>query len=175
MDSSVMREDKLASLLEKTKAMVNKWLELDSDEIIDIALATHIANRFNADPMWMMIIGPPSNAKTEILRAFQRLESIYFLSSVTPQTFISGQNTTVGKGKKTRKKNVSLLPELTGKTLILIDFTTILSMRHEPPDEILSQLREIYDGRIDKGFGTGATISWEGKIGVNSGMYPDLG
>jgi hypothetical protein len=37
--------------LEKVKQAVGKWLHLDDTEIIDVMLATHIANRFNADPI----------------------------------------------------------------------------------------------------------------------------
>lgn len=36
--------------------------------------------------------------------------------------------------------------------------------------EILSQMREVYDGKYDKGFGTGQTINWAGKVGILTGV-----
>lgn len=152
--------------LEQLKQVFSKWLILVSDEIIDVIIASVIANRLSADPTWMLIVGPPSSAKTEILRALSELENTYFLSTLTPQTLISGQKAKSGDHVP------SLLFKLGGKTVIMKDFTTILTMRREPRAEIFSQLREIYDGQFSKAFGTGQTISWEGKMGFIAGVTP---
>ena len=129
-------------------------------------IATHIANQIGGDPIWLLTIAPPSNAKTEILRAFNDHPDTYFLSSLTASTFISG--------KKAEKSdpNPSLLFKLNDKTLILKDFTTILSMRHEQRQEIISQLREIHDGSCSKAFGTGQTIFWKGHVGLIAACTP---
>jgi hypothetical protein len=66
----------------------------------------------------------------------------------------------------------SLLLRLNGKTLILKDFTTVLAMRSENQQEILAQLREIYDGKFVKVFGTGKTISWTGHVGFLGAVTP---
>lgn len=152
--------------LKQLKHGFSKWLTLVSDEFIDVIIAVVIANRLSADPTWMLIVGPPSSAKTEILRALNELENTYFLSTLTPQTLISGQKAKSGDHVP------SLLFKLDGKTVVMKDFTTILTMRREPRAEIFSQLREIYDGQFSKAFGTGQTISWEGKIGFIAGVTP---
>ena len=65
------------------------------------------------------------------------------------------------------KKDPSLLPKLKhGTVLTLKDFTTVLSMHRDRRHEILSQLREIYDGSYSKSWGTGKTLNWKGKIGL---------
>jgi hypothetical protein len=148
------------------KKVVHKHLYLEDDRIIDIILAVHIANRFDADPIWMILIASPSGGKTETLGALDGHQDIYFLSTLTPSTFISGKNT--GKGKPP----ASLLPKIDGKTLVFKDFTTILSMRSEHQVEILAQLREIYDGHFTKAFGTGAVFDWKGKIGFIAACTP---
>jgi len=164
-DPTAKTKTRLKFQLDEVKAVFNKWLFLEDDRIIDVALATHIANRFAADPVWTLIISPPSTTKTEVLRGFQGHSDAYFLSTLTPSTFISG--------KKTKNNNeASLLFKLSEKTLILKDFTTILSMRHEPRAEILAQLREIYDGNYVKAFGTGQTVSWEGRVGLIAACTP---
>jgi len=38
--------------------------------------------------------------------------------------------------------------------------------------ELLSQLREIYDGEFNKEFGTGASIHWKGNVGFISALTP---
>lgn len=112
----------------------------------------------DTDPTWGMLIAPPSSLKTEILSA-TRGGPVYFLSDLTPRTFASGAQTQDGS-------DPSLLPKLNGKTLVLKDFTTVLSMQRDRRGEILSQLREIYDGRFDKGFGNGKKVSWQGRVGL---------
>jgi hypothetical protein len=66
----------------------------------------------------------------------------------------------------TARPDPSLLLELNGKTLILKDFTSVLTMRSENQQEILSQFREIYDGKYTKAFGNGKAINWKGKVGL---------
>jgi len=146
--------------LAEVKAVVNKWLSLEDDTVVDVMLAVVVANRLNTDPSWLLVVGPPSSAKTEILRALTGHPKAYFLSNLTPTTLVSGLKP---KGKLPEP---SLLPKLDGKTLVLKDFTTVLSMRHDNQAEILAQLREIYDGSYSKAFGNGKVINWEGHVGL---------
>ena len=48
----------------------------------------------------------------------------------------------------------------------------MLTMHREARSEILSQLREIYDGSFTKEFGTGQTVAWEGRLGLIAGVTP---
>jgi hypothetical protein len=128
-------------------------------------MATYIANRLDADPIWLIVIAPPSNTKTELLRSFDGHKNAFFLSNLTPATLVSG--------KKTKKNpEPSLLPKLNDKLVVLKDFTTILSMRSESKQEVLAQFREIYDGQYSKSFGTGKTFNWKGRIGLVAACTP---
>jgi hypothetical protein len=147
------------------------WLEFPLDggnqpryEIIDIALATVVANRMQGDPLWLFLVGPPSAGKTEVISALDRLPDIYPLSSLTAQTFASGFER---KGVET-----SLLPRLGGKTITMKDFGTVLTMYREKKAEILAQLREVYDGKFSKDWGNGKSLSWTGKVGLLAGVTP---
>jgi hypothetical protein len=135
------------------------------DDIIDVLMAVPVANKLDGDPLWLQIIAPSSQMKTELCSGFSDYEGAVLLSSLTPRTLISGQITSDGS-------NPSLLPRLDGKLLVIKDFTGILSGRREDRAEIFGQLREIYDGKYSKSFGTGETISWEGKIGMVLGVTP---
>jgi len=146
--------------LSKLKEAFNSWLYLENDTVIDVIFATHIVNQvFDGDPVWLMIIGPPSNSKTEILRALSQNRHVYSLSTVTNHTFLSAYK------KKGSNEDHSLLPKITGKTLILKDFTSILTMHRDTRGEILGQLREIYDGYTSRNTGS-KTLTWSGKLGL---------
>jgi hypothetical protein len=152
--------------LDELKEIVKKHLYIEDDSVIDVMVAVHLANQFQTDPLWMLFVAPPSTAKTELLRAFEGHPRAYFLSSLTPSTLISGQKPTKGNPQP------SLLPKLNDKTLVLKDFTTILSMRSEQQQEILAQFREVYDGSFCKVFGTGVSIDWKGHVGFMGAVTP---
>jgi len=127
---------------------------------LSFALAVIVANLDeNADPTWGIIVAPPSSAKTEILMGCATLPKTFLLSDLTANTFASGAHT-LGGG------DASLLPRLTGKTLILKDFTTVLQMQRDRRGEIVAQLREIFDGRFNKSWGNGKQFDWEGRMGL---------
>lgn len=155
--------------LGEVKQVVHKWLYLEDDRIIDVMIATHLANRFTTDPTWTLIIGPPSSTKTELLRSFDGHPEAYFLSNLTPSTLVSGKSVK----RNGKLVNMSLLPSLNDKTLVLKDFTTVLSMRSENQQEILSQFREIYDGSYSKGFGNETGLfEWKGRVGLLGACTP---
>ena len=161
-----MNHNGLKYQLADLKQVIKKWLYIENDNVIDVIAATYIANRFEADPIWMIIIGPPSNTKTELLRAFDGHENAYFISNITPSTLVSGIIPKKGKPEP------SLLPKLNDKVVILKDFTTVLSMRSENQQEILAQLREAYDGQYSKMFGNGKVINWKGRFGLMAACTP---
>jgi hypothetical protein len=54
----------------------------------------------------------------------------------------------------------------------LKDFTTILEMPIDERKAILAQLREIFDGRLDRRWGTGKELHWRGRLGFIAGVTP---
>jgi hypothetical protein len=152
--------------LADVKEAFRKHFYMEDDRIIDVGFGFYIANLLDTDPLWGMFIGAPSYMKTEFLRIFDGYPDAYFISVFTPNTLISGKK--VGRGKPAP----SLLPKLNDKLLVIKDFTTILSMRHESRAEILAQLRECYDGHFVKEYGTGDRIEWHGKFGLIGACTP---
>jgi hypothetical protein len=76
-----------------------------------------------------------------------------------------------GTSKKERAANASggLLREIGERgTLVLKDFTSILSMNRDTRAALLAALREIFDGRWSRHVGTdgGQTLTWHGKLAV---------
>lgn len=141
----------------------DKWLLLPDKHVIQILLATLVSHFLSSDPLWMFFVAPPSGSKTEIITTIASLSFCHMLSDLTPQTLASGMPV---RGKM----DPSLLSQLTNHVLIMKDFTTVLNMRAEDKAMILSQLREVYDGRYSKSFGTGKRVDWQGRLTFIAGV-----
>ena len=151
--------------------VAHKWLELD-DEVYPVAvLATALANWMHGQPVWLLIVAPPSSGKTLFIQAYARMKTVYPLSSLTARTFASGL-----KNEKEEGSN-SLLHWLNRERkslLTLKDFGTILSLAVQERNGVLAQLREIYDGEYSAAYGTGERFQWKGKLGLIAGGTPKV-
>lgn len=145
------------------EAVLKKWMLLEDPGIVKLLPAIYVANTLERDPVWMMIIGPSGGGKTELLGSMLDLKDIYPISLLTPNTFLSGFP---------GAKDTSLLPKLGGKIMVFKDWTSVLSMNKDARNEIMGQLREIYDGHLKKPFGNGKVAEWTGKVGLLAGVTP---
>jgi len=64
--------------LDNVKAVIRKYLYLEDERIIDVILATYVGNLIKGDPLWVLLIAPPSNGKTEILFGLDGDPRVYF-------------------------------------------------------------------------------------------------
>src|SRR3990167_254284 len=145
--------------------VVDKWLLIPDKNVLKILLATVVSHQFTTDPLWVFFVAPPSGSKTELISSIIDLEGVYLLSDLTPQTLASGM-----PGKE--ENDPSLLAKLKNNILVMKDFTTVLTMRYEHRQVILAQLREVYDGRYSKEFGTGKKVDWVGRLTLIAGVTP---
>lgn len=144
------------------EAAMRKWMLVADVAVLKLLPALYIANALpGRDAVWVMVIGPSGGGKTELLGSLLDMPLMYPISLLTPNTFLSGFP---GKG------DTSLLPKLTGKIMIFKDWTSILSMNKDARNEIMGQLREIYDGHMKKPFGNGRVAEWSGKVGLIAGV-----
>jgi hypothetical protein len=159
----------MAIELDDLKMTFELWIYLKDHHAIDVVLGCIVANTLiEGDPINLYLVAPPSSGKTEILRAVSEHPKVFSLSNLTPTTFVSGHKSRDGK-------NRSLLLKLkdSGKEIIILkDFTTVLELRRESRQEILSQIREISDGYYCKAFGTGEEINWSGRLAIIAGVTP---
>ena len=112
-------------------------------------------------PVWLMLIAPPGSMKTQLLDALTTMPGVHPVDMLTKNTFLSGQ---IGTGGN--RKSSSLLHRI-GKSGIITfaDFSTILGMRWDDCNTIFSQMRRIYDGRLNKEYGTAdGDTEWEGHV-----------
>jgi hypothetical protein len=112
---------------------------------VDFVLSVLVTNYWRDNPVWAIVIGPAGGGKTDLLMCMQGHDDVHMLGKLTPNALVSGWH----------GEDMSLLPLLDGKFLILKDFTTILQMDSRRRDEIIGQLRGAYDGQEGGGFGIG--------------------
>ena len=139
-----------------------KWLEMKSTDAIDVLYGTVIANRLSSNPVWMFFVGSSGTAKTELVQSLDNCPEVIHMSSITPNTLISGS----GAGGS----DPSLVPKLDGKVFTIKDFTTIMQMQEQAQASIISQFRDAYDGTCAKAFGTGAVRYYKSKFGFISAV-----
>jgi hypothetical protein len=149
--------------LRAAKMEISRWLALEpgEDQAVDVSTAAVVANDLEGDPLFTILVAPSSSAKTEVLRGLQGDVSTHFLGSLTPRTLVSGLD----------PQKTSLLLQLDSSvhTLVIKDFGAILAMSPDERGELLQQFRDIYDGMVDRNWGTGKCVHWEGRLGLLAG------
>jgi hypothetical protein len=144
--------------------LFQRRLHMPDPGIVLVTLATVVANLMTGDPLWLLIVGPPSSAKTECLDALCRVKGYLAVSTFTEAGLLSGSSVRAGDTGATG----GLLMQLGEAGLLVFkDFTTVLSEHGSTRARLLACLREVYDGSYTRRLGTmgGRTFTWEGKAG----------
>ncbi len=144
-----------------------KWLHMPSDECLQIMFGAVFANKMQGDPLWVFMIAPPGGSKSELLMSLSKHPMVESTTSLTPHTLVSGAAFNNGT-------DPSLLPKLNNRILVIKDFTTILTMHYTSRDEIFGVLRDCYDGKTEKTFGTGVKRSYVSHFGIIAGVTPKI-
>lgn len=135
----------------------DKWMLIPDRHLIKYVLSCYCANELAQRPVWAIIVAPSGGGKTEILNALLSLPKMYPLSTVTPNTFLSGMP---------GGRDASLLPKVNGKILLFKDWTVVLAMQKDARAEIFGQFRDIYDGAMTKVYGNGQHRTWTGRVSI---------
>lgn len=151
---------------------VSEYVYSEDDGMTRIALASIIATKMKlGDPVWMLLIGPSSGGKSQILRPLSLFDSKFMhrIDDLTENTLLSG-------GKASGGGETSLLKRIGPMGMIVIsDLTVIFSKSQEARTAILGQLRMVYDGEMTKFVGNDSkSITWNGYLGVLAGSTPSV-
>ncbi len=147
---------------------------LDSDEvlgthrlpsawIIYIVLAAVAANRMGSPPVWLLLVGPPSSGKTEVVDVLSLLPEYLAVSTFTEAGLLSGSSVREG-GSATG----GLLMQLKDPGLLVAsDFGTLLNEHGSTRNRLFAIMREIFDGLFIRrlGINGGQEFVWSGHAG----------
>lgn len=158
----------LTEILERCQ----KYLFMPDTGAVEILLGAIAANLLPGDPVWLLLVGPPGQGKTEILNTVRKVPQVHCVGVLTEASLLSGTPKHESKGAKG-----GLLRELGEFGIILVkDLGGILSITRESRGPILAALREVYDGSWTRVVGSdgGRVLTWAGKAGLIGGATPSI-
>ncbi len=156
----------------KLEGLVQSYLCLDKALYLRSILATYLANRYLGFPTWLLIVGPPSNGKTELVRLLSGLFDCHFVDALTPAALLPGSSSARDQGRPS-----GLLHRIGSRGVLVIrDFTVIMDMNHAQLVQILSLFRDVYDGELCRALGSNGGIQpeWKGQIGMIGCVTPAI-
>jgi hypothetical protein len=161
------------SKIDDTIEVFREHLYLPDDKPLLATIGAVAANLLEDDPVWLLLVGPSSGGKTEMLLSRTGLDYVHLASSLTEGSLLSG----TAKKERAAHAKGGLLKEI-GEfgILCLKDFGSVLSMSGDARAQTMQALREVYDGRWERPVGTdgGQVLSWSGKIGIVGGVTPTI-
>lgn len=157
------------SPVEKLAATFKNYLHLPDPSPLYVLMGAVAANMIEGSPVWLMLIGPPSCGKTELLTSLLSIPYMVEGADISgPAAFLSGTSERDSAADATG----GLLRQ-TGDhgALILNDFTSILSLPGDRLMSIMAVFREAFSGRWTRHIGGegGRVIRWDGKLGLFAG------
>lgn len=144
-----------------------KWFGDQYDlDACDVVCAVAASEQLSGDPVWLMMVSGAGTAKTETVQAVDGAGA-HVISTITSDGALL--SATEAKGSKQKKATATggLLRKIGERgTLVIKDFTSILSSDRNVRAAVLAAFREIYDGRWVRNVGSdgGQTIEWRGRI-----------
>lgn len=133
------------------------------EHAIAITLATINSTHLPDDPLWAFLVGPPGSGKSLLLRSLGSSPHCVFKSRITAKSLISGWQPDDGS-------DPSLLNQISGKTLVIKDFTAVHSMPLIEKESLYGVLRDAYDGEVEQSFATGITRHYECHFSIVAGV-----
>lgn len=110
-----------------------------------LTLAVVHSSKLPGEPLWLYCIGDPGRGKSLVLESTLGSDKCIYRTSVTHKAFVSGF--------RQEGSDSSLLAVLPGRCLVVKDYSNVLSLPHLEQDQLISLLREAYDGRIVRSYG----------------------
>jgi hypothetical protein len=151
-----------ACSLDAAHAVFKKWLGSEYDmAALDVTVATLASELLTGDPLWLLLIGGPGVSKTETVQAAEGTGAFVESTIASEGALLSATK------KKSKDATGGLLRKIGERgTLVLKDFTSILSADRNARTQILAAIREIYNGRWSRNVGLdgGLTLTWMGRL-----------
>ncbi len=117
MRSSNKKSTQVKSHSAQLRKALAKYLHLDDPWVVDVALATVVANLIGEEPLWLLLVNPPSTGKTELVQMFKEVPNCEWLAEVTENTFLSGRRGDASERRPQEDRQNSLLYRWTDPSL----------------------------------------------------------
>lgn len=144
-----------------------KWMSKAYDlAVVHANLAVRAAHELEGEPVWLLTVAGSASGKTEGIAPLAATPNTVMVSEVaSPGALLSGTS----NSERSKDATGGLLNQMGPQgTMILKDFTSILSLSSDARTAVLAAFREIYDGSWTRHVGTdgGKKLSWTGRISL---------
>lgn len=133
------------------------------------------ANMLEGSPVWIMLVGPPSSGKTELLNSLLGIGKVFELASISNESaFLSA---TSSKDRVQGATGGILRQVGVHGAVVVNDFTSVLSLGKESLAQVLTVFRETFSGRWTRHVGAdgGRHIRWgPGKVAFFGGVTGEI-
>jgi hypothetical protein len=158
-----------ATPIDRLVACYRNHLHLPDPGPMYVLMGAVAANMIDGVPCWLMLIGPPSCGKSELLNSLLGVPHMVEAADIGGDAaFLSGSS------------RRDWAPDATGGLLrqvgdhgsiVLNDFTSVLSKPQDKMAGIMAVFRECYGGRWTRSIGGegGRALTWAGRLGLFAG------
>ena len=138
------------------------------EDVLAVMLAVLISVKIGGELLWIYIVGPPSSGKSALCDAVAAASTY-----AVKVNKITGIHSGYKKGKS--KKDYSVLHTVNGKTMIVKDWTSILSLPPTLLQNIYGELRDIYDGSVNTHYRTEVRHNYDDvRFGMLAGVTYEI-
>ena len=154
-------------LLSRVIGAFAKYVKLPDYSVIEFVCGVGVTAEMDGDPMWGLLVAPPSTAKTEAVRVLGDVAD-EALDEVTPAGLLSWS-----RGKS--PKQVGVLADHPGRCFATIgDLSTILAASDRGRrDELFALLRRAHDGAVTRAHNQGM-LEWRGRLTLLAAATPTV-
>lgn len=156
--------------VEKLAVRFQDYLHLPDPSVLYVLMGAVAANMMEGNPVWLMLVGPPSCGKSEFLNTLLDIPHIVEAADIASEAAFLSATPAREKAADATGGLLRQVGEHGG--LILNDFTSVLC---KPPDKIsmiMGVFREAYGGRWTRHVGGegGRSLTWAGRLALFAGV-----
>lgn len=147
------KERKKNATLKNVYNVSEKYLHINDRNRIDLILAVTMSNELPGTPLWMYIVGNSGDWKSAFVKTLEGCKNVIKRDQITKNTLASGKEGVEDLGSELNQ---------TSTILIFPDLAALTSMNTDDKNAIWGQMRNLYDGFIDKQAGSGVHRVYDG-------------
>ena len=161
--------DPITTLRQEFLDQLRTYVHLTEDGHIMFALAVSVSSELDGDPLWGMIVGPPSGGKTEAIKSLDDVadEHVDDITGPALLSWMPGKN----------PKPAGILTRIPSRAFVTIsDFSTVLATSDRGGrDTLFALLRRAYDGHVVREVGNSPRpLTWTGRLTLLAAVTPAI-
>lgn len=158
-----------AALLAEFLAQMKTYVHLTDHGHIVFALAVAVSSDLDGEPLWGMLVGPPSGGKSEAVKALDDSadEHVDDITGPALLSWMPGKN----------PKPAGILTRIPSRAFVTIsDFSTVLATSDRGGrDTLFALLRRAYDGHVVREVGNSPRpLTWTGRLTLLAAVTPAI-